>query len=425
MLDESCLHPVTTTTRSLGKVTVNDASRSELIDELYMTAREAAAELGVTINTLYSYVSRKRLRTRQVPGTRQRIYWRADIAHAKALLWKRAELNGRPDNTDITLLTPQAPFYRGRNAIDLSDHMTLEEVAALLWQVDEQQAFGAATPSVPVELSGMGNLLSHAMTTDKAIALLPFLEHANPRAFDLSHIGMCRTGADVLRWYAAILTDTDRPSNEPLHEQVAKHLKASAEVADAIRRLLVLSADHGFGAGTYAVRAVASSGVTAYRSVLAGLSIASGRESRLGRSEGIRQFLHEVADSADPRSVVVRRLRKGELIPGFDSPQPYEGQDPRAEAMLRHLEKIFGSHSLFKKVERSCKIVGETLDLYPSFALVNILFGQLVGLDRHRVLYVLGRCAGWVAHSIEQSQSGDFVAPSATYRGELPVPTGN
>lgn len=403
---------------------MNNVSRSELSDELYMTAQEAAAELGVTINTLYSYVSRKRLRTRQVPGTRQRIYWRADIARAKAGLWKRAEPGARPDNTDITLLTPQAPFYRGRNAIELSDHMTLEEVAALLWQIDGDQAFAPTTATVPAELDSMGNMLSHAMTTDKAIALLPFLEHANPRAFDLSHAGMCRTGADVLRWYAAILTDADRPSAEPLHEQVARHLGASAEVADVIRRLLVLSADHGFGAGTYAVRAVASTGVTAYRSVLAGLTITSGRRSRLGQSEGIWQFLREVADSTDPRSVVVRRLREGERIPGFDSPQPYEGQDPRAEAMLRHLETIYGSHSLFKKVRRTSEVVGETLDLFPSFALVNILFGQLVGLDPHRVLYVLGRCAGWVAHSIEQSLSGDFAAPSATYRGELPSPSG-
>lgn len=402
---------------------MNDLKSPELSGELYMTAEEAAAELGVTVNTLYSYVSRKRLRTRQVPGTRQRIYWRADIARAKAGLGKRIEPLAHSGETDITLLTPQAPFYRGRNAIELSDMMTLEEVASLLWQVDEQTAFAPVTPVIPPEISGLGSLLAHATTTDKAIALLPFLEHANPRAFDLSHAGMCRTGADVLRWYAAILTDADRPSTEPLHEQVARHLGASAEVSDVIRRLLVLSADHGFGAGTYAVRAVASTGVTAYRSVLAGLTITSGRRSRLGRSEGIWQFLREIGDSADPRAIVVRRLREGERIPGFDSPAPYDGQDPRAEAMLKHLEPIYGSHSLFKKVRRTSEVVSETLDLFPSFALVNILFGQLVGLEPHRVLYVLGRCAGWVAHSIEQSLTGDFSIPLASYRGELPLPT--
>ena len=148
---------------------MDDVSRSEFSD-LYMTAQEAAAELGVSINTLYSYVSRKRLRTRQVPGTRQRIYWRPDIARAKAGLWKRSEPGARPDSTDFTLLTPQGPFYRGRNAIDLSDTMTLEEVASLLWQVDERQAFAATAPVVPAELATMGSLLSHAITTVKAIA---------------------------------------------------------------------------------------------------------------------------------------------------------------------------------------------------------------------------------------------------------------
>ena len=396
--------------------------QNEISEELYMSARDAAAELGVSINTLYSYVSRKRLRTREVPGTRERIYWRADIARTKAGKGKRGETAQQPDGTDITLLTPKAPFYRGRNAIELAETMTLEQVAALLWQVDEGAAFDTAAPVMPPELPRLSVLLSDAITTDKAIALLPFLEQANPRAFDLSHAGMCRTGADVLRWYAAILTDADRPSNDPLHQQVARHLGASDEVADAIRRLLVLSADHGFGAGTYAVRAVASTGVTAYRSVLAGLAITSGRRSRLGQSEGIWHFLREIDQCSDPRSVVMRRLREGERIPGFDSPRPYADQDPRAEAMLIQIERIFERHPLFLKVRQTSDVVRDALDLSPSFATVNILFGQLVGLDPHRVLYILGRCAGWVAHSIEQSLSGDFSPPSAQYGGELPPP---
>lgn len=406
----------------MGFDTLPTFDQNEVSDELYMTARDAAAELGVSINTLYSYVSRKRLRTREVPGSRERIYWRADIARTKAGKGKRGEVALQPDGTDITLLTPKAPFYRGRNAIGLAETMTLEQVAALLWQVDEGTAFRTASPVMPPELPVLRGLLSDVVTTDKAIALLPFLEQANPRAFDLSHTGMCRTGADVLRWYAAILTDADRPSNDPLHEQVARHLGASDDVADAIRRLLVLSADHGFGAGTYAVRAVASTGVTAYRSVLAGLAITSGQRSRLGKSEGIWHFLRELGESSDPRTVIVRRLREGERIPGFDSPRPYADQDPRAEAMLIQIERIFGDHSLFLKVRSASEVVRETLDLSPSFATINILFGQLIGLAQHRVLYILGRCAGWVAHSIEQSLSGDFAPPTAQYGGELPPP---
>lgn len=389
-------------------------------EELFATAREAANELGVTINTLYSYVSRKGLRTRQVPGTRNRLYWRADIAKVKATLGKRTDPSQRIDDTDITLLTPSAPYYRGRNAIDLSETYTLEETAALLWQVDEQSAFAPTVPVVPREIESLSQIISHASTTDKAIALLPFLEQANPRAFDLSHGGMCRTGADVLRWYAAILTDADRPSAEPLHEQVAQFLGAPSEVADIVRRILVLSADHGFGAGTHAVRSVASTGVTAYRSVLAGLAITAGHRSRLGKTQGIWRLLREIDESPDPHAVIVRRLREGEGVPGFDSPFPYIDHDPRAEALTASLASAYGHTALFRKFEEAVVIVRESLNLSPSFALANILFSQLAGIERHRVLYILGRCAGWVAHSIEQSLNPGDPVPAATYRGELP-----
>lgn len=399
---------------------VNLSDNSESGNELYMSAREAASMLGVNVTTLYSYVSRKKLRTMQVPGSRERHYWRADIERVRLGKGKRSESASLPDVTDLTLLTPKAPYYRGKNVIELAESYTLEQVASLLWQVEEDFAFADALPYVPSELQSMGNLLAHATSTDKAIALLPFLEQANPRAFDLSHGGMCRTGADVLRWYAAILTDADRPSSAPLHIQIARHLKASDEVADAIRRLLVLSADHGFGAGTHAVRAVASTGVTAYRSVLAGLIITSGRRSRLGQTERIWHFVREIGECADPRSVIVRLLRDGERVPGFDSPHPYVDIDPRALSMMDHIERIYGEHPLFLKVRSAAEVVKDALDLSPSFATANVLFGQLAGLDPQRVLYVLGRCAGWVAHSIEQVLLSETAVPQNRYSGKLP-----
>lgn len=399
---------------------MKSTDNSEINSQLYMSSGEAASMLGVNVTTLYSYVSRKRLRTTQVPGSRERYYWRADIERVASNKGKRIENSSKLDTTDLTLLTPEGHYYRGKNAIELADSYSLEKVASLLWRVDEEYAFANTLPYVPPELQSMGGLLARATSTDKAIALLPFLEQANPRAFDLSHGGMCRTGADVLRWYAAILTDADCPSSVPLHLQVARHLKVSDDVADAIRRLLVLSADHGFGAGTHAVRAVASTGVTAYRSVLAGLIITSGRRSRLGQTESIWHFVREIGECDDPRSVIVRRLRDGERVPGFDLPQPYVDADPRALSMMGHIERIYGEHPLFIKVQRAAEVVKDTLDLSPSFAAVNVLFGQLAGLEAHRVLYVLGRCAGWVAHSIEQVLISDAIVPPNRYGGELP-----
>jgi len=45
----------------------------------FLTARDAAARLGVKLDTLYAYVSRGLLRSVAVPGSRERHYRRRDI----------------------------------------------------------------------------------------------------------------------------------------------------------------------------------------------------------------------------------------------------------------------------------------------------------------------------------------------------------
>ena len=227
---------------------------------LFITAEEAAEQLGVSIATLYTYVSRRNIRSQRVPGTKKRQYWKADIDRILGGGSPSSAFAIAPGQQDsrITLVTPDGPYYRGQSALELSETATLEDVAALLWDVDRAPLFAAKPTGAPPELTSLYEILKTASGADKAIAILPFIERANPRAFDLSHAGLCRTGADVLRWYAAILAGRGRPSDDALHVQAAGLAGGGDEVADLFRRLLVISADHGFGAGTSAVRAVAS-----------------------------------------------------------------------------------------------------------------------------------------------------------------------
>src|SRR5260370_4182719 len=52
-------------------------------EALYTTAKEAAAALGVSIPTLYAYVSRGLIRSQGVAGSRNRRYWKVDIDRLK------------------------------------------------------------------------------------------------------------------------------------------------------------------------------------------------------------------------------------------------------------------------------------------------------------------------------------------------------
>ncbi len=391
-------------------------------DELYVSAEAAAEILGVNLPTLYAYVSRKKIRSQSVPGTRRNRYWRADIERVAG--GGEAPTAERPGGlrreTDITLITEQGPHYRGESAVRLSETRSVEDVAALLWQADRSAIFTSALPNAPTQLPEMLQLLSGTSAADRAMALFPFIEVANPRAFDLTRDGMCRTGVDVIRWLAAFLIKARTPSSDPLHVSVARGLGASEDMADLIRRVMVLSADHGFEPGTYAVRAVASTGVTPYRSVLTGLSVSMGRRTKIGRHEGLARLLNEVANSREPQDPVIRRMREGEEILGFGS-DLYKNGDPRARAVLKRMSEILADDADFGKLQRAIAVVRDAKGLEPDFALTNVYLARRLGMDGKDSLFILGRAVGWIAHSIEQYEVGGVIREPAMYTGPLPA----
>jgi citrate synthase len=391
-------------------------------DDLYVSAEAAAAMLGVNLPTLYAYVSRKKIRSQSVPGTRRNRYWRADIERVAG--GGEAPVAERPGGlrreTDITLITEQGPHYRGESAVRLSETRSVEDVAALLWQADRSTVFTGALPSPPAQLPEMLRLLSGTSAADRATALFPFIEVANPRAYDLTRDGMCQTGVDVIRWLAAFLIKAHSPSSDPLHVSVARGLGASEDMADLIRRVMVLSADHGFEPGTYAVRAVASTGVTPYRSVLTGLSVSMGRRTKIGRHEGLARLLNEVANSREPQDPVIRRMREGEEILGFGS-NLYKNGDPRARAVLQRMNEILADDADFGKLRRAIAVVRDAKGLEPDFALTNVYLARRLGMDGKDSLFILGRAVGWIAHSIEQYEVGGVIREPAMYTGPLPA----
>jgi len=395
---------------------------TEAADARFVNAAEAAQALGVTVTTLYAYVGRKGIRTQRLPGSRESHYWWPDIARVR-LKEKHPDTHQRHTGvtleTTITLMTQRGPYYRGRSALELATTHTLEQVAAILWDVDEASTFSARTMSVPKEFRTLQKMLKHANPVDLATALFPFIEHVNPRAFDLSRKGMARTGAELLRWYACILSGLSRPDAGPIHETIAKALGVSRERADLIRCILVLSADHGFEAGTYAVRACATAGVTPYRSVLAGLAVVTGRRSNAGRSEAVVRLLDEIAADAEPERPIVRRLQDGTKVPGFGSSY-YANGDPRALFLMNRYEDMFGDEKGFRKLKRAIAAVKELCDLEPDFIFANAYGHSRLGLESNQSLFPLGRSVGWIAHSIEQFEAGEITRASESYTGQLP-----
>jgi citrate synthase len=400
------------------------------MDDDYVTAEQAAQILGVSRATIYAYVSRKGVRSQPIPGTRKHRYWRADVERLKTRASPATTPSGEVSReSEITLVSERGLFYRGENAITLSEHASFEQVAALLWNVGGADVFTSDAPRSSKIFGQLDKLLHAEAGVDRALSHFPFLEHANPRAYDLSPRGMALTGVDIVRWLTAIILNVGHASAELIHLQFARALTLPPELSDLLRRLLILAADHGMTEDTYAVRMVASTGVTPWRSVAAGLAVAVGRHSKFGQSDSLRRFVAELIAAPDPEVAVVRRIKEGQDIPGFGS-QIYSSRDPRAAALLAFCDGALHGYPAFAKLRRAVDVAYEVRQLRPNFGLLSTFAEELMGLQSRRSFlglssseapYLVGRSAGWVAHCIEQHSAGETRIVDMRYRGILPA----
>ncbi len=394
-------------------------------DDLFLDAIQASELLGVSTATLYSYVSRKRVRSEPIEGTRSRKYWKADIER----LARRA-----PDATNapaqapllslsrITLLTNGGLYFRGQDAIRLSESLSLESLAALLWQADEAKAFGKAPADASKTWQQLRTSMQELSVQERAIAMFPMIERADPRAYDLSPEGFARTGAAVLRWYATLLVQAAKPSDQPLHIFVARALKAPPGFEDVIRRLLVLSADHEFDPITYAVRAVANVGVTPYQAATIGLIAIQGQRIQAERFGAARRFLEEILGEKDGRIAAIRRLRTGEPLPGFIGGSSPTDVDPRAVALTQALDLALDDDREWMQLKEAAQVIFEATGKSANFIVPALFIGRRLGLRGNELaLAGLGRLAGWIAHAMEQFHDNPLIRPRATYVGQLPA----
>jgi citrate synthase len=391
--------------------------------ELYLSATEAAAFLGVAKPTLYAYVSRGFVRSQPGPDSRARTYNRLDLeqlreqsrirrrpqaAVAKALQWGAPVLD-----SSLTLITNEGPYYRGKSALDLALTQSFWEVACWFWSGDWVSRF------VP----------SRAARLRQKRAADPFqlqqswlveLSYSDPLGYRLDMPAAGEIGAVIIRQFLAFLTGGADPAIDRAASELGVHWCRQPERAERVlNAVLVLTLDHEVNVSSFTARVVASAGANLYEVVNAAMCAFSG--SRHGRI-GIRteQFIRALEAGKSARAVIHGRLRSGEEIPGFGHPL-YPGGDPRARLILQILKQDFPAE--FSKIERRIEESERALGKWANLDLALAAVATVLALPVHSgfYLFALGRTAGWIAHAAEQHKSGELIRPRARYAGVMPV----
>jgi citrate synthase len=391
---------------------------------MLLTARQTADRLGIKLDTLYAYVSRGRLRSVMVPGTRERRYRSEDV---EALLDARSGARPPPNSdpealmpvigSSICLIENGRFYYRGQDAVRLAESATLEEIARLLWLEEAgPELSDASAPTRSRSAEPSSGLIERCQIRLAALGDEDF------PALDLTRPQVIRTGRRILRELAACVAHASplpaSPLPAPIHRQLAAAWKLREEGADLLRRCLVLIADHELNPSTFVARCVASTGASPYAVVLAALSALSGSRhgGETARAEGL---FRELIEAQDPIAVMTPRLVRGDRLPGFGQLLYPEG-DPRAIAILAALAQA--APQVHTQAETAAEIGLRLTGRHPNvdFALAAAATG--LGLPRNAALglFIVGRTVGWIAHATEQYESGILIRPRARYLGPRP-----
>jgi len=373
----------------------------------WLTAEEAMAQLGIRSQTLYAYVSRGRIEARPDPDDPRRSRYRlADVgglAERKRRGRKAAQVAagaiawGEPVlDSAITTIAHGRLFYRGRDAVELAGHTSLEAAARLLRGGDGAALKGVARTPPPEGESIRARLFT---TLSERAGIDPPARGRAPLALAVEAAGLLDLVADAA---------AGRIEHGQIHLRLAQAW-GRPEAGDALRQALVLLADHELNASTFAARVTASTGASLAASALAGLAALSGPLH--GGIAGRVRNLVEESGRIGPTAAVAGRIARAGPIPGFGHPLYPEG-DPRAAALLAAFDLPPTYAALKRAVEDA---TGEAANI--DFLLTAL--AERFGLpdDAPFALFAVARAAGWLAHAVEQVQTGALIRPRARYTG--------
>lgn len=372
----------------------------------YLTAKQAAQRLGVSLSTLYAYVSRGLIRSEPDTVKRRRRYRAEDVEKllarksgdseqklAQALNW------GEPVcDSSLTLIEDGELYYRGRWVKELIVESTFEETVDLLWEGFE--------PAEPVELPEKWDGLE---PLNRFAVALAQCAQQDPEAFDIRPSSVRRTGARIL---ATLFSTVCSPRPErTLAGSLARDW--NLENQSLLDAALILCADHELNTSAFTARCAASAGASPYGVVQAGLAALGG--FRHGAHTFRVEALYREVEALGAQRAVESYLRRGEELPGFQH-KLYPQGDPRGRDLLALLAPLPEAAGELVEVASALHQGRPNVD----FALVTLALKLQRPPGTALTLFALGRCAGWIAHALEQYATGKLVRPRARYVGPLP-----
>jgi len=190
---------------------------------------------------------------------------------------------------------------------------------------------------------------------------------------------------------------------------------------------LILHADHGMNASTFAAMVTASTLSDIYLSIGSGIAALSG-PLHGGANEEVMIQLQKIGAPENADQWVEKRLSRKKKISGFGH-RVYKAYDPRArilgpmaEMLVKGNTEAERTFATAREVERSASArFGAEKKIFPNVDFYSGIVYQTLGIrpEMFTPIFAVSRVAGWVARVHEYLQNNRIYRPRAMYSGSF------
>ncbi|GAB4279302.1 MAG: citrate synthase/methylcitrate synthase [Deferrisomatales bacterium] len=190
---------------------------------------------------------------------------------------------------------------------------------------------------------------------------------------------------------------------------------------------LILHADHGMNASTFAAMVVASTLSDVYFSVGSGIAALNG-PLHGGANERVIHMLEEIREHGDVTDWLDRALADKQKIMGFGH-RVYKAYDPRARVLgplaaclTRGNERVEPLFRVARELEKQVIArFGNERKIFPNVDFYSGIVYSCLGVEPEMFtpIFAVSRVAGWTARVLEYLQNNRIFRPRARYVGEF------
>ncbi len=188
---------------------------------------------------------------------------------------------------------------------------------------------------------------------------------------------------------------------------------------------LVLHADHGLNASTFAARVTIATQSDMYSAATSAVGTLKG-PLHGGANQEVMEMLLEIGQLEGVDAYIKGKLARKERIMGFGH-RVYKAYDPRATYLKTFAKQVAtdtGNLSLYEMTRRIEEIVLAQPNIIEKGIFPNVDFYSAttyyslgLDLDLFTCMFAASRMSGWTGHCIEQLAANKLIRPHADYTG--------